>query len=463
MTETRDILIVGAGPAGMAAATRLAELGARPLVVDEQPLPGGQIWRAAERARPQATRAALGPDYAAGAERIARFRASGVDYAPNTRMWHVEPGFRVYLSRDGAAFPVEARNVLLATGAQERPAPAPGWTLPGVMTVGAAQILMKTSAQIPDGPVWVCGAGPLPILYMRQLLAAGGKIAGFLDTTPRGAAGRVIPHLLGAWRGRSDLFKGLRWLRELKAAGVPVWPGASRPRAIGTDRLSKIAFCDRQGREHRMPASVLLLHEGVTPSIHASMAMGCEHDWNAAQGCFVPRTDEWGMASAEGLYIAGDGAGVAGAMAAEARGTLAALAIARRLGLDVPEGAVEAARRDLAAATASRGFIDALYPPPSPADDIPDDTVICRCEELTAGEIREAAKIYRGGPNQIKAVTRCGMGPCQGRQCGYTLNRILAREYGQSQAEVGLYRARPPLGPVTLGELAAMGDAGETS
>ncbi len=458
MSPRRDVLIVGAGPAGMAAAIELSALGVSATVVDEQPMPGGQIWRASEQPRTDALRAALGPDYAAGAAQVARFRASGVEYLAETRMWHVEPGFRVFMSTGGKAFSSEFRFVLLATGAQERPVPRPGWTLPGVLTVGATQILLKTSAQIPDAPVWVAGSGPLPILYMRQLLALGGQVAGYLDTTPPGAARRVMPHLPGALRGQKDLRKGLKWLRELKGAGLKTYRGVTAVRALGEGRLEAVSFTTADGRQCHEPASVLLLHEGVLPSIHATLAFGCEHEWSAAQGCFVPQTDAWGMTSIEGLYVAGDGAGIAGAAAATARGRLAALGIAQRLGRTLAAQSESDARRSLARATASRGFIDALYPPPADLAEITDDVIVCRCEELTAGEIRAAARLHRGGPNHVKAHTRCGMGPCQGRQCGYTVTRIVAEENGRTPGETGFFRIRPPLKPVTLGELAAMED-----
>ena len=155
----------------------------------------------------------------------------------------------------------------------------------------------------------------------------------------------------------------------------------------------------------------------------------------------------------------GIGKQLCAALAAEARGRIAALGIARQLGVGSLERPLTEARAILAQTIASRPVIDALYPP-SDAE-IPGDTIICRCEELTADDIRAAAKLHRGGPNQIKAYTRCGMGPCQGRQCGYSVNLILSEEYGQSRAETGFFRIRPPLKPVTLGELAALDEGNE--
>lgn len=459
MKTEHDVLIVGAGPAGMAAALELRELGLAPLVVDEQAQPGGQIWRASETRRTDAVHQALGEEYAHGAKRVAMFRASGVDYLPGTRMWHLEPGFQVFMSRDKSAFSRRYRAVLLATGAQERPVAITGWTLPGVMTVGAAQILLKTSAQIPDEPVWIAGSGPLPLLYMRQLIALGGRIAGYLDTTPRGQTTRAARHAVAALRGRSDLLKGLKWMRGLRGAGFNWIRGVGNIAAHGSDRVEAVSYVTSDGKRHRMPAKLLFLHEGVVPSIHATLAMNCDHRWSEQQGCFVPHTDDRGMTSVSGLYLAGDGAGIAGAYAAEARGRIAALGIAQSLGKTSLDQRLREAQRALSRLAASRPVIDAVYPPPN--GEIPDDTVVCRCEELTAGEIRAAARLHRGGPNQVKAYTRCGMGPCQGRQCGYTLNRILAEEYGQSRAETGFFRIRPPLKPVTLGELASLEEGRE--
>jgi NADPH-dependent 2,4-dienoyl-CoA reductase/sulfur reductase-like enzyme len=461
MSRVFDLVVVGAGPAGMAAAITAKGLGLEVLVVDEQPAPGGQIWRAVEAVATTPEGEAMGPDYRSGAAVAAALRASGVDYAPDTQVWQIEPSrqsWRVFASRDQRATVFEARTVLLAVGAQERPTPFPGWDLPGVMAVGAAQILLKTSRQVPTAPVWIAGCGPLPLLYAAQLMRLGGQLAGFLDTTPRENRRSALPHLPRALGRLGDLLKGLGWTRELRKAGVPIVRHVEEIEALGTARLTAIRYRTRDGLERTAPASALLVHEGVVPNIHPTLALGCAHSWRDDQLCWAPAIDAWGETSLGGLFVAGDGAGIAGARAASLRGELAAIGAARRLGKLEDPGAnsrARPARRRLRRELAVRPFLDALFRP-RPALFAPrDDTVVCRCEDLTARDIRAAAA-GAAGPNQVKAFTRAGMGPCQGRQCGYTVAHLIAAAQGRPLPEVGFYRIRPPLKPVTVGELAAL-------
>jgi thioredoxin reductase len=465
MSRAVDLLVVGAGPAGMSAAVRARSLGLSVLVVDDQPAPGGQIWRAVEARAGTHTGALLGEEYAAGLPLARAFHACGALYEPCTQVWQIEPGWQVFMSREQQAQCVQAANVLLATGAQERPAPFPGWTLPGVLTVGAAQILLKTAREIPSGPVWIAGSGPLVLLYMVQLLRAGGTIAGWLDTLPPGGWQRAIPHVATALRAWKDVLKGMRWMRELRRAGFPIVHGVTQLRGEGGERLEHVVYRTAAGQSQTIAADLLLIHEGVVPSIHMTQALGCAHDWRADQRCFAPSVDEWGQTSQPGIFSAGDGAGIGGARAACTRGELAALGVAIRAGRLTEEAARRAAaplHRALAAQLAIRPMLDALYPPRAELFEPPDDTIVCRCEELTAGQIRAAARIGQPGPNQIKAFTRAGMGPCQGRQCGYTVAHILAAAHGKRVEQIGFYRIRPPLKPLTLGELASLDTGSDT-
>jgi NADPH-dependent 2,4-dienoyl-CoA reductase/sulfur reductase-like enzyme len=459
MSDHTDLLIVGAGPAGMAAAVSARRHGLSVRVVDDQPAPGGQIWRGIETvaATPRAKR--LGESYLSGAERAAAFRACGALYEPESQLWQIEPGFRAFVTRGGKVRTVAAEAIILATGAQERPVPFPGWTLPGVLTVGAAQILLKTADSVPEEPVWIAGCGPLPLLYMTQLLAAGGRIAGFLDTTPRGRLPAALRHLPQGLGRLGDLIKGLSWSLALRRAGVPIIAHVTALRAEGEGRLQRLRYRAENGREAEVSAEVLLIHEGVVPNIHAPLALDCAVRWHAAQHCYVPVLDAWGETSQANIFVAGDGAGIGGAEAAEPRGRLAALRIAAKLGrLDgaIAETAAAPERSALSSALALRPFLDALYAPRPQLYAPPDETLVCRCEEVTAGELRARAVEGRPGPNQLKAFTRAGMGPCQGRQCGYSMAHIIAAAQGRSVEEVGFYRIRPPLKPVTLGELASL-------
>lgn len=459
MAETWDLVVVGAGPAGLAAATQAAELGLSAVVVDEQQAPGGQIYRAVERAAGGPAAAALGPDYAHGSGLVAAFRASGAAYRPGLQVWQIEQSGEV-LASDGArsaSFP--ARRALIAVGATERPVPIPGWTLPGVMTVGAGQILLKSSAMLPDGETWVAGAGPLPLLYLSQVIAAGGRIAGYVDTTAPGNLMAAAPHTLGALRNLPYIRKGLALRGMLRRSGIPVHR-ADAVEALGEGRIERIRF-RTGGSWVEKPCDTLLLHEGVVPNVHVTMAVGCAHDWDDRQGCFRPRLDEWGRTDLPAILVAGDCGGIEGARAAEARGRLTALAAAADLGRITEaerDRMARPQRRELDRHLPIRAFLDTLYRPRAAITCPADAVIACRCESVTAGQVRETVRIGAVGPNQAKSFIRCGMGPCQGRFCGLTVTGIIADATGRPPGEVGFFRIRPPLKPLTLGELAALAE-----
>ncbi|MCM2446926.1 FAD-dependent oxidoreductase [Rahnella sp. CG8] len=459
MIRRFDVVVIGAGPAGMSAAIGMCELGLSVLVVDEQPAPGGQLWRAVESVAPTPLGSILGDEYRSGTGLAARFRASGAVYEAQTQVWQIEPEWRVFMKRDGLTEMVNASQVVLATGAQERPVPFPGWTLPGVLTVGAGQILLKTSRQVPSEPVWVVGSGPLPILYIAQVLRAGGTVEGWLDTSPPGEWRRALPWAGAAIKGWKELAKGLIWLHEIRKAGTKRVRGVTSVRALGDGRLQELEYTQDSGKTTRVAATVLLTHEGVVPSIHMTQALGCAHSWNTQQTCLSPVLDDWGQTSRQGVYVAGDGADIGGGQAACVRGELVALGVGQRAGrisAETAEKQAGALREKLLRLLRLRPMLDALYPPPPRIFSPSDETIVCRCEELTAGDIRSAAAIASPGMNQIKAFTRAGMGPCQGRQCGYTIAHIVAAGQKRQVSHSDFFRIRPPLKPLTLGELVSL-------
>ena len=461
MTDTHDLVVVGAGPAGLAAATTGASLGLRTVLLDEQPRVGGQIWRDVTRAGPRAT-ALLGPDYARGRPLAEAALASGAEVASDALVWDVARDLAVTALQRGAARRVRAPQLVVATGALERPTPVPGWTLPGVMNAGAAQIALKTGGLVPGGPVVLAGGGPLLLLVACQLLDAGVALAGLVETSPASNRADALRRLPGALAVPSMLAKGLRMIARVRRAGVPRFAGATALRVLGDDRATGLGF-EAGGRAHRLHADTVLLHHGVVPNVQIPRLLRVDHRWSDARLAWEVVVDAFGATSLPGLRVAGDGAAIAGAAAAEAAGTLAALGAARALGrLDeaalarlaaAPSRALDAQRR-------VRPFLDALYRPPRWVLEPDDATVVCRCEAVTAGRVREMARLGCRGPNQTKFYSRCGMGPCQGRVCGGVVTQVLARELGLPPAEVGAYRVRAPIKPVPLGALAGLDEGG---
>jgi hypothetical protein len=270
----------------MAAAVMARSHGLEVMVVDDQSEPGGQVWRSVERSARRDD--ILGPSYVEGRSVAEVFRASGVIYQPRSQLWLIEPGFRAFVSRDRQTQVIETKVVIVATGAQERPVPFPGWTLPGVLTVGAAQILLKNAGQIPAGPAWIVGSGPLPLLYVVQLLRAGGEVAGYLDTTPVGQWRGALRHLPGALRVSGDLLKGLGWTAKLRTSRAPVIKGVIEIEALGNERIEKLRYRTEVGAIATVEANTLLVHEGVIPNLHSALSLDCAVAWNSVQECYAP-------------------------------------------------------------------------------------------------------------------------------------------------------------------------------
>jgi thioredoxin reductase/bacterioferritin-associated ferredoxin len=457
MAEACDLLIVGAGPAGMRAAVEADARGLSVVVADEGADAGGQAYRGAASG-PFAGTADLGRDHASGGRLIAAFEASRVRKLHRTAVYMVESdeggGFLVGLAQArGEALLVKARSVLVATGAHERAVPVPGWTLPGVMTAGAAQTLLKSSALAPDGPIVMAGMGPLPYLLAAQYARLGVRIAAVLDMTPAGNAWRALPHL-PSFLASPYVWKGLGLLMRTYRSTRVFWR-ATEIEAVGDGHLSAVRFRSG-GRERELPAGVLLLHCGVVPQVNLTMACGAAHEWNGRRLAFEPVRDADGRSTVDGLFIAGDTGGVGGADAAEAEGAVAALAVVRRLrgGLFEDAAVLSAWRGRLRKALRGRAFLDVLHRPGEALLMPSDDVVVCRCEEVTAGEIREAVLRGAVGPNQAKAFTRAGMGPCQARMCGLTVNALIADQAGLAPEEVGYMRLRMPVKPITVAQMA---------
>ena len=466
MGEKIDLVIVGAGPAGMAAAVEAAGHKLSVLVLDEQPEEGGQIYRSVsttERLRPESY-TLLGDDYQKGKKLQFSFQQTGVKYLSNAIVWNIEPDMTVNYLHNGSTHQVAASRLLIATGAQERPVPIPGWTLPGVMGAAAADVLLKSSGVVPSGKIVLVGSGPLLWLAASRLAEAKAEISAVLETVNFSNYLKALPHLPLALPSAGYLLKGLRMKSLVCKARIEVISGVTDLRAEGTEELQNLHFKHRK-KYKIIEVDTLLLHEGVVPNIQLSSHMGCEHDWNELQNYWHPVLDEWGNTSIDGVAVAGDSGIVAGAQVAEASGHLAGLEASYQLGrISKNQRDEDAAifRRKIKHHNAVRPFLEHLYSP-NQAIHVPknNSTLICRCEEVTAGQIRKSVELGALDLNGAKAYTRCGMGPCQGRMCGLAAAGIIAEVLGKSPRDVGYFRCRAPVKPINLAQLTEAGN--ETS
>lgn len=454
-----DLCIIGAGPAGMTAAVTAAEHGLSVVLLDERASPGGQIYRGIDDG-PLRSDGRLGADYAAGMTILQRFKAAAVDSKFGVNIWRVdmaEGGGALSFFKDGRSNRLHFSNLLLATGAMERPVPFEGWTLPGVMTVGAAQLLLKSSGIVPAGRVVLAGNGPLLLLFASQLISMGVTITAILDTAPKVGTAAVA---LQTWRAlignRGKLAKGVQMMRQIRAAGIAWHRDVSQLAASGDDWLKAVSFTVG-GRATTLDADMLLVHEGVLPNTQLSRALGCIHVWDEGQQCFRPDLDAYGESSVAGVFVVGDGASIDGALAAPATAEIAVCRMLDQMGRsDSRTTAIAArARAVFRREHRFRGFLEALYPPRIAAASCSDDTIVCRCEEVTAAQVRAAVRDGAIGPAQAKVFTRCGMGACQGRMCGPIVSQLIARETGAPATDVGAYNIRFPLKPLTLSDMAS--------
>lgn len=460
MKKNYDAIVIGAGPAGMACGAELAVRGLDVAVLDEQAGPGGQIYRNMNGTSPE-QRKILGNDYTDGLQLVEKFSTTPLDYLPQSRVWQAADNGDVCFSRDGASRKIKTPNLVLCTGAMERPVPFPGWTLPGVMTCGGMSNLYKDSGLVPAGPLVIAGSGPFVWLVAEHLLALDAPVAAILDTTPLTQVFPAMKQVVGAVKRLDFMMKGVKLIADVHLAArkkkVPVYRNVKGVMAFGDKKLERVA-AQCGSRQLSFEVSTLLVSEGIIPNTSLLRQVGCAHSWDPVQRYWHPVVCADGQSSLSSVFVAGDGGFVHGAKSAEYKGRITALHVAklmRRLSKAEFEEEVAPIRAQLDQELFPRPFIDALYAPRNDLFALEDETIICRCEGVSAGRVRGLVREgFTTDHNEIKAIIRCGMGPCQGRMCSSAVLELISEVSGLHPAKTRQHRLRPPIKPVTLQELA---------
>lgn len=458
MSSGQQVVIVGAGPAGIRAAQTLVAAGIRPIVLDENARWGGQIYRQppadAGFSRSKAMLYGFESKKADAVHETMRALLPHIDYRPDTLVWSCE-GRRLDTIRNGREASVAFTQLIVASGATDRVLPVPGWTLPGVYTLGGAQVALKAQGSAIGRRVVLAGTGPLLYLVAYQYVKAGARIEAVLDTSAWSNQVAAVPKLISQ---PSTFAKGIYYVAWLKARGVRVERGVTLVGIDGDEGVAGIRF--KASRENERIETIACdavgLGFGLRPETQLADLAGCRFRFDPLNGCWLPERDAAGRSSVSGIYLAGDGAGIAGADAAELAGRRAALALLDDLGIAHPAqtdglDAATLAHRLQRIAVFRAGIEAAFAPPSQPAKQWPDDMTVCRCEEVDAGTLR---RCIRGGEaseiNRLKALTRVGMGRCQGRMCGEAAIALLSEETGRPVESVGRLRSQAPIKPIPI-------------
>lgn len=443
------IAIIGAGPAGIRAAQTLVAHGVYPVLLDEAARGGGQIYRRqpANFMRTPNQLYGFEAHKASALHQTVDELREQIDYRPDTLVWNAEAGLLDTL-HEGRAARLAYTSVIVATGATDRILPVPGWTLPGVYSLGAAQIALKFQGCAIGERVVLAGSGPLLYLVAYQYAKAGADVVAVLDSSPLSAQIRALPGLLVQ---PATLAKGLYYRAWLTARGIAVHQGASLVRIEGERRVQSLKWRNKKS-ERSLDCDAVAFAHGLRSETQLADLLGCEFAWDPLNRAWLPQRDSAGRSSSAGVYLAGDGAGIMGADAAEMAGERAALALLEDLGYRVdPQRRAQLEQSLERIGRFRQGLECAFAFPEDWADRAADDLMICRCEEVSVGDIRQVVGEGHWEINRVKAHCRVGMGRCQGRMCGAAAAEIIARESGRNIQEIGRLRAQAPIKPVPFG------------
>ena len=464
MLET-DVVVVGAGPAGLSAALQASLAGARVIVVDEYARPGGQYFKQPAEAFRLLDRSAMGRDFQAGIDLISQVERGGIEVLSDTIVWGAFDPHILEIYRAGECQQIAASRVVIATGAYDRPIAFPGWTLPGVITAGAAQTLLKNQWVIPGDRVLMAGTGPFQLPVAAHLVKAGATLVALLEASKVSAG--WLTRVPAVWKHLGKVREAQDYLGTLLKARIDFRPGWTILEARGKDQVEQAVIVQLDddwhpiaGTEKVLDVDTICLGFGFIPSLQLPRLLGSASRWDAELPAWVTEHDADQRTSVPDVFVAGETTGIGGHDVAIGEGAVAGIKAAADLGKVSPdevERRLSKVRTDLKNQREFASYLNRTFAlKPGIYDLISDDTVICRCEEVTAGEIARVAGEWNGSLRTIKQLTRAGMGNCQGRICGSLVAQIAAKASGKKVEEIDLDTPRPPIKPIPLEALAGM-------
>lgn len=465
---TPDVLVVGGGPAGLAAALASAEAGLDVVLLDERSKLGGQYFKqpATEYGVEED---ALDHQYQQGRALIEQVRASSVTVLLGATVWGAFSPDRLHAAGKDARWVLRPRRLIIATGAYERGVPVPGWTLPGVLSTGAAQNLLRSSQVSPGSRVLVSGNGPLNMQVAAEMARAGVTVVALAELADlrRPANAALSVRMLAA--APSLVRDGAGYLASLARARVPVLSRSAVIRVEGAPSVmsATVAKIDAEGRtvagtERQFAVDAVCVGFGFLPSNEIARSLGCRHRYDSLRGGLVVDCDHTGRSSLPSVWVIGDSAAIAGAKVAGAVGVLAGHAVVADLGALAPRPLTKqmrAARRSLARHRRFQHALWQLYAAPVLWDQLAEpDTIICRCENLSLGQVEAGLSPALHSAGALKRVTRVGMGKCQGRYCGPVVTELASRKSGKPVDERAGFFSQVPYKPTEIAMMAAAGD-----
>lgn len=458
--ETPEILVVGAGPGGLSAAIAARRAGAKVVVLDERPLPGGQYFK---QIAVEAEAVPADAQHEEGRRLIETARAAGVEIRNGVDIWGAFPPSTLAASEDGAVRTFAPARLIVAAGAYERGVPFPGWTLPGVMTTGAAQTLWRSYRRLAGRRILIAGNGPLNFQVAAELAAGGAEITAVVELAAMPVIASLFALTAMAVASPRLVREGLGYRRQLHTAGVPLIYGSAVTRVEPAANGLTVYVARPEGRsesERTYAVDTVCLGYGFHPSNEILRALGCAHDYDAERDQLVTRVtpDGAGKTSVPTVFALGDCTGLGGARMALAQGTLVGCEAAAELGYSITGDLAaerDRAQRKLAQHRSFQAALWRLFSAPRLSLELATpDTIVCRCEEISAGQIEAA--LSEGCPSigELKRTTRAGMGACQGRYCGPLLSGLMARRLGRTPEEDLRFAPRVPLKPVAVADIA---------